>query len=785
MSAHAFGIGRPVPRKEDLRLITGQGRYTDDYTAEGMLHAVLLRSPHGHARIRSFDVAAAQRAPGIAAVLTMLDWRVDGLGPLPLMPNTTDINDVARPALGNSDGSALYVTPGWPMAAERVRHVGEPVALVVAETEAAARDAAEAIEVVYESLPAVTDAERALERGAPLLWDAVPGNLWLDAEKGDAQATAQAIAGAAHVVRRRFVNNRVTAVAMEPRAALGRYDAATDAYELVAGTQGPHRIRDPLARLFGIAPEKLRVHCQDVGGGFGMKNFANAEHALVLWAAKRLGRPVKWVATRQESFLSDMQARDLITDAALALDDGGRMVALEVSHIGNIGAHSTSLVPLANGSRLITTVYAIPAAHVRVRGVLTNTLPTGPYRGAGRPEATLVIERLIDEAAAQLGMDRIALRRMNLIAPDAFPWRTPVGVTYDCGAFADNMQAALRRADWDGFAARRRESQECGRLRGIGLANYLETPVGFVRELVEIAVDPAGTVEVRVGTFGHGQGHETSYSQVVAELLGVPFGAVNIIHGDTAAVKEGGGTHSDRSMRLAGTLMHRGCAVIVGRARAIAAHLMEAAETDVAFAGGRFTVSGTDRSVGLFEVAARATGADIPETLRGALEAAERIADRVPAYPTGSAVCEVEVDPDTGAVAILRWSAVDDVGRVINPLIVEGQVHGGIAQGVGQAMLEDVAYEDGTGQLRAGSFLDYAMPRAGDLPSFDVDAVENAPTQGNPLGVKGGGESGTTPALAAFMNALADALGSAGAAPVAMPATPERVWRAIRAARPA
>jgi carbon-monoxide dehydrogenase large subunit len=777
------GIGRPVPRNEDVRLLTGRGRYTDDYPADGALHAVMLRSPHAHARIRVVNTVAAERAPGVKAVLTALDWRGEGLGPMPLSPSTVDINDVTRPALVNRDGSAVFVGAQYPLASDRVRHVGEAVAMVVAETEAAARDAAELIEVEYDALPAVTDAMRAIEPGAPAVWDDRPDNVLIDAEFGDEAAVERAFAAAAHVVRRRFVNNRVSAVAMEPRAALARFDAESGSYELIAGSQGSHRLRDPLAKALGVGPDKLRVRCEDVGGGFGMRNGFYVEHALVLWAARKTGKPVKWVASRSESFLSDVQARDLVTDAALAFDANGRMTALRVELYGNVGAHTVSTVPLANGSRIVTTVYDVPAACVRTRAIMTHTLPTAPYRGAGRPEAMLAMERLIDEAAAELGVDRIELRRRNLIPPGKLPYRTPVDVTYDSGAFAENMETALALADWAGAAARKAASAARGCLRGIGLSNYVETPVGFPREMCRIAVDPAGSVEILAGTHASGQGHETSFPQVVAELLGVPFERVRLRTGDTALIPDGGGSHSDRSMRLAGTLMFRGSAAIIARGKAIAAHLLEAAEDDIAFADGRFSVIGTDRAIGLFETAAKAITEAVPERLRGPLAAEEKHFGRIPAYPTGCAVCELEVDPETGRITIDRWSAVDDVGRVVNPLIVAGQIHGGIAQGVGQALLEDIAYEDGTGQLRGGSFMDYAMPRADDLPSFAVEEAENAPTLGNPLGIKGGGESGTTPAPAAFMNALADALRPLGVADVRMPATPARVWQAIRDAR--
>jgi len=776
MTGHPQGIGKPVPRKEDARLLTGRGRYTDD-TARlpGEAAGYVLRSPHAHAEIRRIDAAAALAAPGVIAVLTAADWREDGLGPLPHAPNPAHITEPRRPAFDNRDGSPVFRGAHFPLASARVRHVGEPVAFVIAETAPQAEAAAELVAPDYAPLAAVTDAARAIEPGAPVLWDGAPGNVCFDSVLGDEAAVLAALDASAHVVRRRLVNNRVTAVAMEPRAAIGRWDANTESYLLIAGSQGSHRIKDGMVALFGCPPEKMRVVCEDVGGGFGMRNWLFPELALVLWAARRCARPVRWVATRSESFVSDMQARDLVTDAALGLDRDGRITALHIEHLGNVGGHTMSFVPMANGVRLVTSIYDIQTAFVRARGVVTNTLPTGPYRGAGRPEAMFVIERLLDEAAAASGLDRIELRRRNLIPQAKLPYRNPMDVTYECGAFHDNMARALALAGWDGFAARRADAAKRGRLRGIGLANYVETPVGYPRENVDIAVsgENGGRVTLTVGTQSHGQGHETSFAQVACELLGVPFDAVAIVQGDTDLLPDGGGTHSNRSMRLAGTLIVQGCEKIIELGRALAADALEAAPADLDYADGRFTVAGTDRAVGLFELAAAHPGT---------LAAAERFQGRIPAYPTGCAVCELEIDPETGAVAIEGWAAVDDVGRAINPLIVEGQTHGGIAQGIGQALFEDLAYDDSSGQPRGASFLDYCLPRADDLPSYATEHAENAPTAGNPLGVKGGGEGGTTPALGAAINALADALRPLGVAEIPMPATPLRVWRAIRAA---
>jgi carbon-monoxide dehydrogenase large subunit len=513
-----------------------------------------------------------------------------------------------------------------------------------------------------------------------------------------------------------------------------------------------------------------------------MKNWVYPEFVLALWAARRIDRPVKWIADRSESFLGDFQARDLVTEGELALDAEGRFLALRISNIGNVGGHTVAFVPLANGSRIVTSIYDIPQAAVRVRGVLTHSAPTAPYRGAGRPEAMHNLERLIDEAARVTGIDRVELRRRNLIPPEKLPYRNPLGVTYDCGAFHDNMEQVLQLSDWAGFEARRAEAKARGRLRGIGLSNYLETPVGWPQERAEITVRPEGRVDVVLGTQGHGQGHETTFAQVMVQQLGVPFEAVGLITGDTEIVKEGGGSHSDRSMRLAGSLMFWGCADIIKKGNTIAGHLLEAAESDIEFAEARFVVRGTDRSVGLFEVAAAAASDRVPEELRGRLGSDQEIWRRVPAYPTGAAVCELEIDPETGKTEIVRWSCVDDVGRVINPMIVHGQVHGGIAQGIGQVLMEH-SYYDAEGQLIAGSMMDYAMPRASDLPRFNVKTSEAALTASNPLGIKGGGEAGTTPALAAGMNAIIDALRPVGIRELAMPATPGRVWKAIVVAR--
>ena len=531
-----------------------------------------------------------------------------------------------------------------------------------------------------------------------------------------------------------------------------------------------------------VAPEMVRVITEDVGGGYGPRNMLYPEFVLISWAAKRLGRPVKWTSDRTEAFVADYQGRDLVTQAALALDSNGKFLAMRTRMIGAVGGHTVAYVSLNNGHRLTTSLYDIPTAHAHIQGVLTNTPSTSPYRGAGRPEAMFVIERLIDGAADQFGFDRIELRRRNLIARDGFPYRNAMGLTYDCGEFEANMDSTMALADWDGVEARRTEARGRGKLLGIGLANYIEAPVGAPIERAEIAIEPDGRVRVVVGTQSQGQGHETSFRQVITEWLGVPFDDIDIITGDTDVVKTGGGTHSDRSIRMAGNVMVKASEKIIEIGRDAASHLLEAAREDIAFASGRFSVAGTDREIGIFDVAAAIARGDVPDAPEGGMAAEEDFWGRLPAFPNGCVVCEVEVDPDTGDVAITRYSTVDDVGRVVNPMIVHGQTHGGIAMGVGQALLENAWYDPESGQLLAGSFMDYCVARADNLPSFNVELNE-VPSAGNPLGVKGGGEGGTTPALAVVISAIVDALKDYGVKHIDLPATSEKIWRAIQQAR--
>ena len=772
------GIGTPVPRKEDSRLLTGNGRFSDDVNLPGQAYAAIVRSPHAHARIAGIDPAQALAAPGVLAVLTGADFLRDGLKSIPHRPFSLSPPDIR---LANRDGSEIFIAPHFPLPADKARFVGEALAMVVAESAQAAKDAAELVRMDYEPLPAASGAAAAARSGAPRVWEERESNVCIDADVGDRAATDAAFARAAHVVRLESRVQRVTGVPMEPRAAVGAYDPAARRYTLYAGSGGVVRQKRELAWILGVAEDAVRVVAHDTGGNFGTRNSFFPEFALVAWAAKRLGRPVKWTGDRSEAFLSDYQGRDLTVSAELALDGDGNFLALRSSNLSNAGAHSASHVPLSKGASIMTSVYRIPVAHVRARAVLTHTPPTTPYRSAGRPEAIFVLERLIDLAALRHGFDRVELRRRNLVPESAMPFANPLGLTYDSGAYEKAMSAALALADWNGFPARRNEARTRGRLRGIGMANYVEVTSGFPTERVEITVRPEGRVDAAIGTLSSGQGHETSFAQLIVEWLGVPFDSVRLLTGDTDVVSEGGGSHSGRSMRLASIVISRASEAIVAKGKEIAAQVLEAAQADIEFHAGRFRVKGTDRSIGIFEAAAAALGEGVPEALRGPLAAAHTETVRVGGFPYGCQVCEVEVDPETGAVEVVRVAAVDDVGRAVNPLILHGQTHGGIAQGIGQALLEECRYDAESGQLLSASFMDYAMPRADCFPEFDT-ALSEVPSTTHPLGIRAGGEGGTTPALAAAINAIVDALSALGVTHIEMPATPERVWRAIQAA---
>ena len=768
----AGGIGQPVLRKEDLRLLRGRGRYTDDIALDGQAYAVMLRSPHAHARIAGIDTGAARAVPGAIDVLTAADLAADGVGTIPSYSMIAGLVDLV---LENADGSPRRGTKLPVLADGRVRFVGDIVAAVVAETPAAAADAAERIAVTYEPLDAVTETRAAPAPGAPLLWDEIPGNVCIDGYFGDPEATAAAFAAAAHVVSLKTRVQRVTGVMMEPRAAVARYDDETGRFTLYCGGDNPVRVKRDLASVFGLEEDAVRVVAGDVGGNFGTRNWTYPEYAVTLWAARRLGRPVKWTASRSESFLSDYQGRDLDIDAALALDSDGKFLALRSSLISNVGGYTVTFVPITKSSELAPSVYDFPAAHISARAVMSNTASTAPYRSAGRPEAMLAMERLVDLAAREHGFDPVALRRRNLIPASAMPYRTALGLTYDSGDYVEAMDRALCLADWDGFPARRAEARDRGRLRGIGLANSIEITSGFPVERAEISVLPSGRVDIVIGTLSSGQGHETAFAQCVSDWLGVPFASIRLVTGDTDIVPEGGGSHSARSMRMAGIVMGRASELVIEKATPIAADMLEAAIEDVVFEAGSFAIEGTDRSVTLFAVAEAAEA-------RGETLSAEHIEKMsAPGFPYGTQICEIEIDPETGAIEVVRYAAVDDVGRAVNPMILHGQAHGGIVQGAGQALFEHARYDADSGQMLAGSLMDYAISRADDFPFFDTEIME-VPSPTNPLGVRGGGEGGTTPALAVVVNAICDALAEYGVRHVEMPATAESVWRMIDAA---
>ncbi len=772
-------IGKPLPRKEDERLVTGRGRFTDDFSLDGQAYAAMVRSPHPHARIVGIGTAAAKTMPGVLGVFTGADCAADKLAPLPHDPVPKTKFDMKLHAPG---GGTVFIGPHALLPSDKARHVGEAVAMVVAETKARAFDAAEAILVEYEELPFVQHSEDAMRPGAPALWDEVPDNVLIETLFGDAEATDRAFANAAHVIRRDFHIGRVTGVPLEPRAALGTYDAATGRYTLYAGSGGAVRQKSELVTVLGISPENLRVLSHDVGGNFGTRNRVFVEFGLVLWAAKKIGRPVKFTATRSEAFLSDYQGRDLVTKVELALDAKGKFLAMRATNISNVGARCVSLSPLSKGSGLIPGPYAIAAAHLRAMAVFTNTTPTNAYRSSGRPEVTFAIERLVDIAADELGIDRIALRRKNLIRPDAMPYRNAVGMLYDSGRYEENMDVAMEIADWNGFPARRRDAKRRGKLLGRGLANYVESSIGAPREQARIKVQPDGRVDVVIGTQPSGQGHETSFSQVISDLLHVPDESVRIIFGDTDVVKIGGGSHSGRSMRHAATVFSKGAVALIEKGKAIAAIAMGTAPEHVSFDDGRFASRETNRTFDMFELAREAERLNLPDDLKDGLAIVADNEMHEPVFPNGTAICEVEVDPETGDVTMTRYACIDDVGRCINPLIVHGQTHGAVAQGVGQAMWEQIFLDPESGQPLTGSLMDYGMPRADTLPSMRTEIAEVlSPT--NPLGIKAGGEGGTTAAPAVVVSAVLDALRECGVRDLSMPLTPNKIWNAIRQAK--
>ncbi len=771
-----FGIGQGVRREEDPRLLTGRGYFVNDVNLPGQAHVHILRSPYAHADIKSIDTSAAAEAPGVVAVFTGEDVAADNLG-VPGMPAKW-----LRP-----DGQPMKYRPQPPLAVGRVRYVGDPVAMVIAETLNQARDAAELIDIDFDVLPSITDTAQTVEADAPRVWDDYPDNIAGLFQKGDEDAAEAAINSAAHVVSRRFVISRVFANYMEPRGAIAEYDVREDRYTLYADVQYPHRVRQLLAeKIFRIPEQNVRVISRDVGGGFGTKGWQYAEHRLSLWAARKIGRPVKWGADRSEAIQGDEHGRDNVTDAELAFDADGRIVGLRVRTIANIGAYLSAIRNLlsvfSNVGTLIG-VYNVPAAHVAVTCVHSNTSPTAPYRGAGRPEATYVIERMLDEAAREMGVDPAELRARNMIAPDDMPVTTALGLTYDCGAFPENQAEVMKLADYDGFAARKADSKARGMLRGIGIANPIERAASPSPDFAEVRFSTDGTATVLMGTKSQGQGHETVYKQIVSERLGLNFDSIRVVDGDTDRVAFGIGTMGSRSTVIGGSALHNASGKIVEKATKIAAHQLEASEADIDFVDGMFRVAGTDREISITDVAkASFLPAKLPPDTEPGLFETATFAPEQDTYPNGSHICELEIDPDTGATEILGYWVVDDVGVMINPTIVKGQIHGGVAQGVGQILMEQVAYDPDSGQLLSGSFMDYAMPRADNFGPIEI-ASNEVPTARNPLGVKGAGEAGTVGAMPAVMNAIMNALSEVGVSHIDMPATPDRVWRAIQDAQ--
>jgi carbon-monoxide dehydrogenase large subunit len=766
-----FGIGQPVRRVEDRRFLVGRGRYVDDINLPRQTYGVAVMSPHPHATIRAIDTQAAQAMPGVLLILTGADLAADGIGAMPpsLMPED----------LGGPKG---YRTLRPLLATDRVRHVGERVAFVVAETLAQARDAAEAIEVDYEPLPAVVRVDDAVAPGAPKLWvDCPTGNISFTLSFGDESATNAAFARASHVVALRLKNNRLAASPVEPRAVLGDYNFADETFTLYNASQNPHGNRAMLARaIFGVAETKIRVVSPDVGGGFGLKGNLHPEEGLVLWASKRCGRPVKWTGTRAESLMGDHHGRDQMIAGEMALDETGRILAVRAKALHAVGSHvaATSVIPLYFSMRFIPSVYDIGTVHLETQAVFINTTTLTSYRGAGRPEAIYFIERLIDKAARALDIDPVEIRRRNFIAAAAMPYATRTNYVYDSGEFSRVMDRCLAGADWNGFAARQAVSRAKGLLRGRAISYYIEQGGNF-NDRMEVRFDPGGTATIVAGTHSHGQGHATTYAQLLHEWLGLPFDAIRFVQGDTDAVPFGRGTFAARSSMVGGAALKAAADAIVEKARPMAAMLLEAAEADLLFADGNFQIAGTDRRIALNEVAkAFYRPGGITDKVGVGLEASGTYGSEPPNHPNGCHVCELEIDPETGAVAIDRYTVVDDAGMLINPLICEGQVHGGLAQGIGQALFEEIVYDRSTGQLLSGSFMDYGMPRADNFPRFDV-GFEEVLCRTNPLGVKGIGEAGAIASPPTIVNAILDALRPLGVTDIAMPATPQRVWKAI------
>ena len=777
------GIGARVARKEDKRFITGGGRYVDDMVVPGMKHAAFVRSPHAHADIKKIDVRKAEAMPGVIGVLTGKQLKADGIG-----------NLICGWMIHSKDGTPMKMGAWSPLAVDRVRYVGDAVVIVVADTKGQARDAAEAVEITYKERKAVIDAVEALKSNAPQLHPEAEGNLIFDWDIGNPPETEAAFKAAAHVVKMDIVNNRLVPNAMEPRAALGHYDKAEDHYTCWTTSQNPHVARLVMSAFYNVAPEnKLRVIAPDVGGGFGSKIFIYPEEIICLWASKRTGVPVKWVGDRTESFLTDAHGRDHHTHAEMAFDKDHKILGLKVETKANLGAYMSlfsSSVPTYLYATLLSGQYNIPAIHANVKAIYTNTAPVDAYRGAGRPEATFVMERMMETAARQLGVSPAELRRKNFVTQ--FPHQTPVIMCYDAGDYAASLDAAMKAADYAGFAKRKAAAAKKGLLRGIGMSCYIEAcgiaPSAAVGSLgagvglwesAEVRVNAVGTVEVLTGSHSHGQGHETTFAQLVNERFGLPLDQISIVHGDTDKVQMGMGTYGSRSGAVGMSAIVKALDKVEAKAKKIAAHLLEADEGDIVIENGALKVAGTDKNVPWFQMAlASYTAHNLPAGMEPGLKETAFYDPTNFTFPAGCYICEVEIDPDTGKTEIVQFVAADDFGNIINPMIVEGQVHGGLAQGIGQALLEGAHYDEASGQLLTASFMDYTMPRADDLPSFQV-STSNTPCPGNPLGMKGCGEAGAIGSPPAVINAITDAIGNND---LTMPATPQIVWSAIRAA---
>ena len=762
-----YDIGQPIPRTEDPRLLTGGGRYSDDYNLPHQLRAYMLRSPHAHADIKSIDIDQAVAMPGVQTILTAADYRADGHGDL---------------QCGSRWNEDQYQPPNPPLALGRVRHVGEAVVMVIADTIDQAKDAAEAINVEYAELPANTVTAIAMDDDTPAVWEHRPNNECFYEQRGYPEETKAAFENADVVVERTFPITRTITNTIEPRAYLGDYNSMDQRYTLYTGCHYPHKIREQMAlEVFGVAEQDVRVIAGDIGGSFGLRGSVYPEQVLVMWASRRVGRPVKWTAERSEAHLCDYQGRDNYSVAKLALDKDGNFLGMHVRTLAALGAFVTTggNGPPINNLGTLAGTYRTPAIHVEVSGVFTNTTPTCPYRGAGRPEAAYIIETLVEAAAQKLGRDPADLRRQNTIPPHAMPFKTGLVFTYDCGEFEKNLTDGLEMIDYSGFKARRSESEANGKLRGIGISNTIERAGGPSMEEATVRIDKTGNIMVMAGTISQGQGHDTVYKQIVAEQLGVPVDRIRVREGDTDMQGIGGGTGGSRSATCGGSAVYRAVLAAIDKAKRLAAHQMEASVDDIEFAAGTFTIAGTDRSMTLDEVAKVSyTPGKQPDGVDAGIDERATFSPKVANYPNGAHACEVEIDPDTGEIEIQAYVIVDDVGTVLNPALLKGQIHGGVAQGVGQALMERAVY-DGSGQNVSGSYMDYAMPRAQDFTLFDVKS-NPVPTKQNPLGVKGAGEAGTVGALPAVMNAIEHALLSAGVEKIDLPASPERVWQALR-----